>query len=54
MPLDATHNPAIAYQRVTKNCDKQFSENLVREIRHAYFAMIAALDEMVGSGIASD
>ena len=48
MPLDATQNPAIAYQRVTKNCDKQFSESLVREIRHTYFAMIAALDEMVG------
>jgi len=48
MPLEATHNQAIAYQRVTKNCDKQFSENLVREIRHTYFAMIAALDEMVG------
>ena len=48
MPLEATHNEAIAYQRVTKNCDKQFSENLVREIRHTYFAMIAALDEMVG------
>ncbi len=48
MPLEDTHNQAIAYQRVTKNCDKQFSENLVREIRHTYFAMIAALDEMVG------
>jgi arylsulfatase K len=48
MPLEATQNGAIAYQRVTKNCDKQFSENLVHQIRHTYFAMIAALDDMVG------
>ena len=48
MPLEASHNEAIAYQRITKNCDKQFSENLVHQIRHTYFAMISALDEMVG------
>ena len=48
MPLEATQNGAIAYQRITKNCDKQFSENLVHQIRHTYFAMIAALDDMVG------
>lgn len=48
MELEETKHPAITYQRVTKNCDKRFSENLVRQIRHIYFAMIAALDEMVG------
>ncbi len=48
MGLEGTPHPAIAYQRVTKNCDKRFSANAVREIRHIYFAMIAALDEMVG------
>lgn len=46
--LDATGNPAVRQQRILKNCDKPFSENMVREIRHIYFAMIAALDEMVG------
>ena len=47
-PVDGSDHPAIAYMRITKNCDKQFSERLVHEIRHTYFAMIAALDEMVG------
>ena len=48
MDLDETHNEAVKYQRITKNCDKKFSENLVREMRHVYFAMIATLDDMVG------
>ncbi|MDA0709758.1 MAG: sulfatase-like hydrolase/transferase [bacterium] len=48
MGLEATRNEAVAYQRITKNCDKKFSENLVREMRHVYFAMIAAFDDMVG------
>ena len=46
--LEATRNAAVRQQRILKNCDKQFSEGLVREMRHIYFAMIAALDEMVG------
>ena len=46
--LEATQNAAVRQQRILKNCDKQFSEGLVREMRHIYFAMIAALDEMVG------
>jgi arylsulfatase K len=46
--LEGTSNPAVRQQRILKNCDKQFSENMVRDIRHIYFAMIAALDEMVG------
>ena len=46
--VDSSDHPAIAYMRITKNCDKQFSEAMVREIRHVYFAMIAALDELVG------
>ena len=48
MSIEDTKNQAIAYQRITKNCDKQFSEKMVHQIRHIYFAMIAALDEMVG------
>jgi arylsulfatase K len=46
--LEGTDNAAVRQQRILKNCDKQFSENMVRDIRHIYFAMIAALDEMVG------
>jgi arylsulfatase K len=46
--LEGTANPAVRQQRILKNCDKQFSESMVRDIRHIYFAMIAALDEMVG------
>ncbi len=41
-------HPVEQHIRVTKNCDKRFSETLVRRIRHVYFAMIAALDDMVG------
>lgn len=46
--LAGTTNPAVRQQRILKNCDTEFSESMVREIRHIYFAMIAALDEMVG------
>ena len=46
--LEGTANPAVRQQRILKNCDTQFTENMVRDIRHIYFAMIAALDEMVG------
>ncbi len=46
--LEGTTNRAVRQQRILKNCDQQFSESMVREIRHIYFAMIAALDEMVG------
>ena len=46
--LDETGNAAVRQQRIFKNCDTQFTENMVRDIRHIYFAMIAALDEMVG------
>ena len=47
-PLDSTEHPVMRYMRVTKNCDKAFSEPMVRRIRHVYFAMIAALDELLG------
>ena len=46
--IDGRDHPAVTYARITKNCDQQFSESIVREIRHIYFAMIAALDEMIG------
>ncbi|MCZ6634272.1 MAG: sulfatase-like hydrolase/transferase [bacterium] len=47
-PLDDSDHPADAYMRITKSCKYPFPENLVREIRHIYFAMIAELDELVG------
>ncbi len=47
-PLEATEHPVMRYMRVTKSCDRELSERLVREIRHIYFAMIATLDEVVG------
>lgn len=46
--MEMTSHPVMEYIRVTKNCDQRFSEDLVRQIRHIYFGMIAALDEMVG------
>ena len=45
---DNVQHPVEKYIRITKNCDKPLSEAMVREIRHVYFAMIAALDDMVG------
>lgn len=44
---DATH-PVDRYIRITKNCDTPFSDHIVRDIRRTYYAMIVALDEMVG------
>jgi arylsulfatase K len=46
--IEETQHPAVRYQRIAKNCDQEFSSQLVRQMRHVYFAMIAALDEMVG------
>ena len=48
-PLGSGEHPVIDYMRITKNCDKRFSEAVTREIRHIYFSMIAALDELVGA-----
>ncbi len=47
-PMTGSEHPAVAYTRITKNSAHPFSESMIREIRHSYFAMIAALDEMVG------
>ena len=46
--LEQTEHPAVRYQRVAKTALRAFSPMLVRHMRHVYFAMIAALDEMVG------
>ncbi|MDP6779487.1 MAG: sulfatase-like hydrolase/transferase [Candidatus Latescibacteria bacterium] len=47
-PVDGSGHPVMDYIRITKNCDHPFSEDLVHQIRYIYFAMIAALDDMVG------
>ncbi len=46
--LDLHCHPVDRYMRITKNCDKAFSEPLVRRMRHVYAAMIAELDAVVG------
>jgi arylsulfatase A-like enzyme len=46
--LDDAQHPVDRYIRVTKNCDQPLDEGLVHTIRHCYYGMIAALDEMVG------
>jgi arylsulfatase A-like enzyme len=45
---DDEPHPVDRYTRVTKHCEQPFSAELVREIRHVYAAMVAALDEIVG------
>ena len=47
--LEETEHPVIRYMRTTKHCENRFSDSLVRRIRHIYYAMIAALDELVGN-----
>lgn len=47
-PLSDTTHPVMRYMRVTKGCDSEFSEDLVRYMRQMYFAMITTLDEMLG------
>lgn len=41
-------HPVLQHIRSTKNCDKRFPEKMTRHMRHTYFAMIAALDDLVG------
>jgi arylsulfatase A-like enzyme len=47
-PVSDDDHPVLRYIRITKNCDKGFSRNMVRLMRHVYYAMVIALDEMVG------
>ncbi|MBN1674564.1 MAG: sulfatase-like hydrolase/transferase [Kiritimatiellae bacterium] len=53
LPLEATEHPVIRQMRIAKNAARPLPEAMVREIRHVYFAMIAALDELVGSVLAA-
>jgi arylsulfatase K len=45
---DKDVHPAMEYQRVNKNWTHGFSDEMVRQVRHVYFAMIAEVDAMVG------
>ncbi len=45
---DVRDHPALAYQRFHKNWMHGFSDEVVRDVRRIYFAMIAELDAMVG------
>jgi arylsulfatase K len=48
---DERDHPAMAYQRFHKNWMHGFSDDVVRDVRRIYFAMIAELDAMVGTVI---
>jgi len=45
---DGDKHPALEYQRISKNWEHGFSEEMVRKVRHVYYAMIAEVDAMVG------
>ncbi len=47
-PVSDDDHPVLRYIRITKNCDKGLSREMVRTIRHTYLAMIIAMDEIVG------
>jgi len=47
-PLDEQNHPVMAYQRITKNWQHGFSNEMVLKVRRVYFAMCAEADAMVG------
>ncbi len=47
-PEDNNSHPVFNYQRTTKNTRRGFPASLTLEIRKIYYAMISALDEMLG------
>jgi arylsulfatase K len=52
-PLDESLHPALHYQRIAKNWLHGFGDDVVRQVRHIYFAMIAEVDAMVGRVMAA-
>lgn len=46
--MDVHDHPVDRYMRITKNCTNHFPADIVHQMRHIYFAMIAELDEIVG------
>lgn len=47
-PIDGSRHPSIEYQKIQKNWQHGFSDDIVKEVRHTYFAMIAEVDAMLG------
>lgn len=47
-PQIREEHPVLQYQQITKNAAQDTPEELIREIRKIYFAMIATLDNMLG------
>ena len=45
---DREDHPAMRYQRLVKNWEHGFSDEMVRQVRRIYFAMCAEVDAMVG------
>ena len=47
-PADEQDHPVLRYQRIHKNWQHGLSEDLIREVRKVYFAMVAEVDAMTG------
>jgi len=47
-PADENKHPVMEYQKIIKNWEYGFSEEIVKKVRRIYFAMIAEVDNMVG------
>lgn len=45
---DESDHPVMAYQRINKNWEHGFDDEMVLRVRRIYFAMIAEVDELVG------
>ncbi len=45
---DDNQHPALVYQRVCKNWQHGFSQEMVRKVRTTYLAMVSEVDAMVG------
>jgi arylsulfatase K len=48
-PEDRELHPVMAYQRISKNWEHGFAEDVVRKVRTVYYAMCAEADAMVGA-----
>jgi len=48
-PKEEEHHPVMEYQRIQKNWTHGFSDEMIRKVRHIYFAMIAEVDAMLGA-----
>ncbi len=48
-PFEERLHPVMEYMSETKGCFERFTENQILAVRHTYFAMIAEVDEMLGT-----